>query len=306
MPLRSNMFTRGISPGVRLDLEAVSQHDSAHLTFGTSGEHVQRVQFALMFLRGADIPDDETHHLGQEKVGFYGAKTAEAVLAYKAAHKPPILNTALRQTKPDNIVGKKTIVALDDDLADGINPDPDPPNPNPNPKPTPPPQPFRSEDRIVIKKTRSDIFQPSSAGPVINPQKMPELGEPLLDFLKGLAEQAGLAAANADRVRDHPLETGDPDFGTEKFRLERPIDSRTVMTRVDVTVVVSVETEFLPSGTTTIIERDYAYTYGAGGSDQRVMVVRRIITPASAKFNTLQKVAVVTITTPQPHSFIDP
>ena len=135
---------------------------------------------------------------------------------------------------------------------------------------------------------------------------MPEPGEPLLDFLKTLAEKAGLEAANADRVRDHPLETGDPDFGTEQSRKERPVDASTVMTRVDVTVVVRVENEFLPSGTTTIIERDYTYSYGAGLSDQRVTVVRRIITPASAKFNTLQKVATVTITTPQPHSFTDP
>jgi hypothetical protein len=304
------MFTRGISPGTRLDLEAISQHDSAHLLYGTSGEHVQRVQFALLFLMAADIPDDELHYRGQDKVGFYGTKTAEAVLAYKTAHKPPILNTALHQTKPDNIVGKKTIVFLDDDLADGMNPDPDPPNPNPNPNPdpnpTPPPQPVPSEDRIVIKKTRSDIFQGDSPGPIINPLKLPEPGQPLLDYLKALAEKAGLEAAKADRVRDHPLETGDPDFGTEKFRMERLLDSRTVMTRVDVTVVVSVENEILPSGTTTIIEREYAYTYGAGAPDLRVTVVRRIITPASAKFNTLQKVATVTITTPQPHSYIDP
>jgi hypothetical protein len=306
MPLRSNMFTRGISPGARLDLEAISVHDSAHLTYGTSGEHVQRVQFALLFLMGADIPDDETRYLGQAKIGFYGTKTAEAVLAYKTAHKPPILNTALRQTKPDDIVGKKTIVFLDDDLADGMNPDPDPPSPNPNPKPTPPPQPVRTENRIVIKKTRSDIFQGDSPGPIINPLKMPEPGEPLLDFLKALAEKAGLEAANADRVRDHPLEEGDPDFGTEKFRMERPVDAATVMTRVDVTVIVSVENEFLPSGTTTTTEREYAYTYGAGLPDQRVTVVRRIIIPGSAKFNTPQKVATVTKITPQPHSYIDP
>ena len=308
MPLRSKMFTRGISPGARLDLEAISRHDSAHLIYGTSGEHVQRVQFALLFLMGADIPDDELHYRGQDKVGFYGTKTAKAVLAYKTAHKPPILNTALRQTKPDDIVGKKTIVALDDDLADGMDPDPVPPKPNPNPgpNPAPPPQPGRWENRIVIKKTRCDIFQGAGPGPVINPLQLPEPGQPLLNFLQGLAENAGLAAANADRVRDHPLEMGDPDSGTVKFRMERPVDSRNVMTRVDVTVVVRVENEILPAGTTTIIEREYAYTYGAGLPNQRVTVVRRIIMPASAKFNTLQKVAIVTITTPQPHSYIDP
>jgi hypothetical protein len=308
MPLRSKMFTRGISPGIRLDLEAISRHDSAHLIYGNSGEHVQRIQFALLFLMGADIPDDELHYRGQDKVGFYGTKTAKAVLAYKTAHKPPILNTALRQTKPDNIVGKKTIVALDDDLADGMNPDPDPPkpNPNPDPNPTPPPQPVRWEDRIVIKKTRSEIWQGTGPGPVLNPQNLPAPGEPLLDYLKGLAEKAALATVGADRVRDHPLEMGDPDFGTEKFRMERPVDSRTVMARVDVTIVVRVENTILPSGATTIIEREYAYTYGAGLSNRRVTIVRRIITPASAGFNTLQKVATVTITTPQPHSYIDP
>jgi len=37
-----------------------------------------------------------------------------------------------------------------------------------------------------------------------------------------------------------------------------------------------------------------------------VTVVRRIITPASVKFNTQQKIATVTITTPQPRNYVDP
>ena len=82
--------------------------DSAHLTRGTTGEAVAKVQAALIFIDSAIIANGE---LGSQT---YGATTAAAVLAYKTARQ--IINTAYQQTA-DEIVGKMTIKSLDDELA---------------------------------------------------------------------------------------------------------------------------------------------------------------------------------------------
>jgi hypothetical protein len=88
-------------------LEACLVDDPAHLTPGVKGEFVAKVQAALMFLEGADIDERE---LAEQS---YGSSTATAVLNFKTARK--IINRAYQQ-QPDNIVGKMTIKALDDEL----------------------------------------------------------------------------------------------------------------------------------------------------------------------------------------------
>ncbi|WP_274629199.1 peptidoglycan-binding domain-containing protein [Arvimicrobium flavum] len=88
-------------------LEACLVQDSAHLTRGTTGEAVAKVQAALIFLDDAAIDRDEL------LAETYGPSTAAAVLAYKTARK--IINTSYQQTA-DEIVGKMTIRALDDEL----------------------------------------------------------------------------------------------------------------------------------------------------------------------------------------------
>lgn len=82
-------------------LEAAATSDPAHVTPGAIGEHVNKIQQALIRVDGAAITAD----------GKYGPKTAAAVAAFKTKRR--IFNL---QGKIDNIVGKKTIAALDDEM----------------------------------------------------------------------------------------------------------------------------------------------------------------------------------------------
>ena len=97
MPLQSQLF-RGDAK-----LEAAAVSDSAHVVQGARGEHVRKIQQALIKLDGATIAAD----------GIYGPATAAAVRAYKK--KRNIINRAY-QTQADDIVGKMTIASLDKEL----------------------------------------------------------------------------------------------------------------------------------------------------------------------------------------------
>jgi hypothetical protein len=81
-------------------LEAAAVSDPTHIMRGARGEHVRKIQLALIMLDGADIKPD----------GDYGPATAKAVLAYK--QKRGIINRAY-QTQADDIVGKMTMASLD-------------------------------------------------------------------------------------------------------------------------------------------------------------------------------------------------
>lgn len=81
-------------------LEAAAVSDPAHIVPGATGEHLRKIQLALIQLDGAAINPD----------GKYGPATAAAVLAYK--RKRNIINRSY-QTQADNIVGKMTMAALD-------------------------------------------------------------------------------------------------------------------------------------------------------------------------------------------------
>jgi hypothetical protein len=86
-------------------LEACLHVDSSHVTPGTVGEFVTKIQKALFILDGAVIDPSEQ--------GRYGPSTADAVLAYKRKRK--IINYSY-QTQADDIVGKMTIASLDNEL----------------------------------------------------------------------------------------------------------------------------------------------------------------------------------------------
>ena len=88
-------------------LEDCLVKDSAHLTRGTTGDFVGKVQAALAFLDGLSIDEEELD------TQTYGPSTAAAVLAYKRKRK--IINTSYEKTE-DEIVGKMTIKSLDDEL----------------------------------------------------------------------------------------------------------------------------------------------------------------------------------------------
>jgi peptidoglycan hydrolase-like protein with peptidoglycan-binding domain len=84
-------------------LEAAAVSVSAHVTPGATGDHVAKIQFALMRLDEAPLDQD----------GTYGPQTAAAVLAYK--QKRNIINRSY-QTQADNIVGIMTMASLDREM----------------------------------------------------------------------------------------------------------------------------------------------------------------------------------------------
>lgn len=88
-------------------LQAAQVQDSAHVLQGAKGEHVGKIQTALILLDKADIEAGELN----EKL--YGPSTADAVLAYKKKRR--IINFTY-QTQADNIVGKMTITTLDAEM----------------------------------------------------------------------------------------------------------------------------------------------------------------------------------------------
>jgi peptidoglycan hydrolase-like protein with peptidoglycan-binding domain len=94
MALQSQLF-RGDSK-----LEAAAFFDAAHILPGARGTHVGKIQQALIQVDGAVIARDSV----------YGPATSAAVANFKRNQAPPILNFA---GTIDNIVGKKTIAALD-------------------------------------------------------------------------------------------------------------------------------------------------------------------------------------------------
>ena len=102
MPLRCKLFRNDSR------LERCLVHDAAHVTPGSVGEFVHKIQRALILLDGLQIHAEEL--IGHR----YGPSTAAAVLKYK--QKRNIVNDSY-QTKADNIVGKMTIASLDDELS---------------------------------------------------------------------------------------------------------------------------------------------------------------------------------------------
>ncbi|MGA2254363.1 MAG: hypothetical protein ABSG53_06865 [Thermoguttaceae bacterium] len=88
-------------------LNACLVSDSAHVTPGAVGDHVHRIQVALLDLDGLSI---DTSELAANR---YGPSTAASVLAYKRKRK--IINRAY-QNAEDNIVGKMTIATLDKEM----------------------------------------------------------------------------------------------------------------------------------------------------------------------------------------------
>ena len=101
MALNSNLFkgSRGLA--------ACEIRDDAHFTVGKQGDDVGLIQMALFAIDSLKI--DRQELLSKT----YGQSTAAAVLAFKTKRK--IINFSY-QNKADNIVGKMTIAALDQEM----------------------------------------------------------------------------------------------------------------------------------------------------------------------------------------------
>lgn len=104
MPLNSAQFAGDAA------LEACLVDDAAHVTPGAVGTHVLKIQLALETLEQIQLPSDEKDNFK------YGPATADAVLHYKAIRR--IINFDI-ETDADNIVGKRTIRSMDDELVAG-------------------------------------------------------------------------------------------------------------------------------------------------------------------------------------------
>lgn len=102
MPLRSELFSGS------KELQACLVSDPAHVVPGARGEHVALIQSALVRFRALDAD------AARAEAGFYGPRTAAAVLAYKREF--DIVNRRY-QTSADNIVGRMTIASLDHGIA---------------------------------------------------------------------------------------------------------------------------------------------------------------------------------------------
>ncbi len=86
-------------------LEAAATLNSSHIKQGSTGDHVKKIQSALIQLDNAKIKSD----------GIFGKDTAASVLAYKK--KRNIINRSY-QTTADDIVGKMTMDSLDREIAE--------------------------------------------------------------------------------------------------------------------------------------------------------------------------------------------
>lgn len=105
MGLRCKLFTTPV-PDKRL--EDCLIRDSAHITPGSRGEHVRKIQRALNLLSAG------RQNVRLKEDGWYGAKTAAAVKAYKNAASPRILQPW--QKTADDIVGRRTLAKLDAEM----------------------------------------------------------------------------------------------------------------------------------------------------------------------------------------------
>ncbi|MDX3839525.1 peptidoglycan-binding domain-containing protein [Streptomyces europaeiscabiei] len=101
MPLKSKLFRDDQA------LQKCLVSDANHVTPGAQGDHVTKIQAALVTLGAGVIGPDEVER------NLYGPTTVRTVLAFKG---PPRNILGPGQTTPDNIVGKKTIAALDNEI----------------------------------------------------------------------------------------------------------------------------------------------------------------------------------------------
>jgi len=104
VPLTSELFKDN------LQLQDTLVNDSAHLVANEPpfrrGVNDQGAHVALIHRALREVMSNPSFGL-EEATETYGPKTAEVVRQFKAKQNPPILNKALNQSVPDNIVANK-------------------------------------------------------------------------------------------------------------------------------------------------------------------------------------------------------
>lgn len=154
--LKSKLFTDPPS----IELENCAVRDAGHIARGAAGNHVRRIQIALNQLVKVFLAMD----------GIYGPKTAAAVVAFKELQSPPLRQP--KQSIADNIVGIRTIEALDNQIFDLENAPPDPVTGFISETPLGSP-PNHNHNSLCLPFLDSDDFQGriSHHGTPINPQR---------------------------------------------------------------------------------------------------------------------------------------
>lgn len=143
--------------------EDCATDDRKHIMPGTSGWHIVSIQGALATVGGQKIDEGEVDRR------YFGSSTAAAVARFKQSRTPPLLNY---KGQIDNIVGKKTIVALDelmarrDDAARRVTPSWPGLDLGPlNPIPAPPPLPDFNKQIAIIGSAESSCTPARKGAP---------------------------------------------------------------------------------------------------------------------------------------------
>jgi hypothetical protein len=267
--------------------------DSAHIVASDplrTGENDQGEHVALIHKALRQVMPNPSFGL-EEATETYGPKTAEVVRQFKALQNPPILNKALQQTVPDNIVGKLTIAALDEQVGRKKSPPP------PVAPVEPPVIPAVTETRLVAKTTFEEKFIDKPPADL-----SPDSGG--IGFAIGTALNQG--AKDILRMRRNPIEGSDFDDGVEKSRRTGDILSGQVMK----TVSIDEEVRQLPSlvtfGAKSLrfdITRKYLYSYGVGLPTELVRIATtRTLIPLLESRHVVRD----NRTAAQPSNFLDP
>lgn len=283
MPLTSDLFKDN------RQLQNCLVQDTAHIVANEPplrrGENNQGEHVALIHKALRRVMPDASFGL-EEATETYGPKTAEVVRQFKANQNPPILNKALHQTVPDNIVGKQTIFALDQQVG------------KKSPPPVAPPlgKPGVTRDRLVFKKTlerKQDIRDASDLGSD--------------SFTLGQA--IGNLPGDIARALENPIESADPDNGVVLLRQtgKFPIDN------VMKSVVIDSEVRRLPNivrlGSFILVRdvsRSYKYSYGPGNLTDTVLVIRNTVLLNTDLRGSRQVANFPHIRVRQPSGFLDP
>jgi len=283
MPLTSELFKDN------QQLQNCLVLDSAHIVANEPplrrGVNDQGAHIALIHSALREVMPNASFGL-EETTETYGPKTAEVVRQFKAKQNPPILNKALRQTAPDNIVGKQTIAALDAQVG----------RKKPPASPVPPPlKPNVTEQRLVFKKTFEEKFIVRNAG---------DLGS---DFAT-LGEAALQLGKDIPRMLKNPIEGSDFDDGKVQSKLTGDILATHVMKFVNKEVEVRRLPNFVSLGVFALqmdITRQYRYSYGPGSSTDRVVVSEKARL-LNMDLRGGEQVVNSTDIVSQPSNFIDP
>ena len=283
MPLTSDLFKNN------RQLQNCLEQDTAHIVANEPpfrrgendrGEHVALIHTALR-----RVMSNPSFGL-EEATETYGPKTAEVVRQFKAKQVPPILNKSLRQTVPDNIVGKQTIFALDQQAG----------KKSPKPGALPSAKPEATRDRQVLKQTFEKKLDVRDAS---------DLGSDFSTIGQTISNLPG----DILRALENPIESSDPDNGVVQSRQTAKFPLDNVMQSVVIDIIVRRLPNIVRFGSFILVRevnRSYKYFYGRGNVTDTVLVTRNALLLNFDLRGSRQVANIPPNRVSQPKSFVDP